>query len=47
VNLLVDAVNRHPAIVVFVVLLALGLVAFAADVFVGFAEREPVTKVRR
>lgn len=40
-NLLIAAVNRHPAVVVVVVLVAVSLLLFAAaDAFVGAAERD-------
>lgn len=44
---LVAAVQRYPLVVVVAVLVALALLAYAADWFVGMAERDAVEAPRR
>ena len=46
-NLLVAVAHRYPVVIVIAVVVALVLIAFAADWFVGLAERDEPSEVRR
>ncbi len=39
-NLLADVAHRYPVVIVIAAIVAIVLLAFAADWFVGFAERD-------
>lgn len=44
---LIAGAQRYPLLIVVAVIVALALIAFAADWFVGRAERDEPTAVRR
>lgn len=46
-NLLVDVAHRYPIVIVIAVIVAIALFAYAADWFVGFAEREDPREAHR
>lgn len=46
-NLLVEIAHRYPVVIVVAVVVAIVLVAFAADWFVGLSERDEPKAARR